>query len=91
MRRVRLLVLATLLALAMLATNAMPASAEWIDHPYPGVGYWWCDYYYDGGIYEGYSCWCQAEGGEASWFRANPNWPAGALADLESAGVPSYT
>ncbi len=22
-----------------LATSAMPASAEWIDHPYPGVGY----------------------------------------------------
>jgi hypothetical protein len=89
MRRARLLVVAALLAVAMLAISAMPASAEWIDHPYPGVGYWWCDWYYDGGIYEGYTYWCQDEGG--NWLRTSPTFPAGSLADLEAAGIPAYT
>jgi len=71
-RRVRLLVLATLLAAAMLATSALPASAEWIDHPLPTAGYWWCDYYQDGGPYEGYSYWCMDE--YDNWFRARPGW-----------------
>lgn len=68
----RIVILAVMLAL-MLALAAPPASAEWILHPYPNVGYWWCDYYYDGGPYEGYTYWCNPEGTE-TWFRAAPGW-----------------
>jgi Spy/CpxP family protein refolding chaperone len=53
MRRIKLLVLAALLAAAMLATSAAPASAEWIQHPMTG-NWWWCDYY-------GSEYWCYAQ------------------------------
>jgi hypothetical protein len=79
MRRVKLLVLAVVLTLAMWATSALPASAQgytgWIEHPYPSAGYWWCEY--SGGAY-----WCQDESG--NWFPANPNWYNAAYAEMMS-------
>ncbi len=73
MRRVRLLVVA-LLMVGMLAGAAAPASAQgyegWIDHPWPNVGYWWCEWF-------GEEYWCNAPNlstGEWTWFRADPGW-----------------
>ena len=61
----------------MLSTMSTTAMAEWIEHPYENVGQWRCDYYYDGGIYDRYTYWCNAPDmstGEWTWFRALPGW-----------------
>jgi hypothetical protein len=74
MRRVRLLVVAVMLAVAILATNAAPASAEWIQHPMTG-NWIWCDYY-------GAEYWCNYQDvatGEWGWSRAAPGWQYGPL------------
>jgi hypothetical protein len=78
-RKVTLLVMAALLV-SLLA--AAPAGAqEWIQHPMVDT-WWWCDYYYDGGPYEGYTYWCYAPDaatGEYGWVRAKPGWQYGPL------------
>ena len=64
MRRIKLVVLAVVVA-ALLALSAGSAvAAEWIQHPRTG-GWVYCDYY-------GSEYWCQDEWG--NWFPANPNW-----------------
>ena len=81
MCRARMLVL-TLVAVVTLALGAAPAGAqEWIQHPMTG-NWWWCDYYADGGPYEGYTYWCNAQDvatGEWGWVRAKPGWQYGPL------------
>jgi hypothetical protein len=81
MSRLRLLIAASLAA-ATLITSAVPASAQgytgWIENPYPSAGLWWCDWYEDGGPYDGWTYWCWAPSRdnpeEGIWFRANPDW-----------------
>jgi hypothetical protein len=75
--RVRKLMLLGATAAVMLSTMSTTAMAEWIEHPYENVGQWRCDYYYDGGIYDRYTYWCNAPDmstGEWTWFRALPGW-----------------
>lgn len=80
MRRAKLLL--GIVTVAMLVAGTSPAAAqEWIQHPTVGA-WWWCDYYYDGGPYEGYTYWCYAPDvatGEYSWLRAKPGWQYGPL------------
>ncbi len=60
----------------MVITSAVPASAQgytgWIENPYPSAGLWWCDWYEDGGMYDGWTYWCMNEHG--TWAPANPDW-----------------
>lgn len=62
-------VLAVMAATA-LSISAAPASAQgyegWNLHPYPNIGYWWCEYYGSE-----YRCWSPAV---EQWFPANPYW-----------------
>jgi hypothetical protein len=87
MRRVRLLVVALLMG-GMMAGVSAPASAQgyegWIDHPYPDVGYWWCEYD-EAGKY-----WCMAPDmltGEWSWFGAHPDWYDNTVASMARSGL----
>jgi hypothetical protein len=65
MRRVRLLVLASIMVAAMLATSSAPASAgEWVAFP---ATWAWCEY----DAYGTY--WCYLENDQV-WTRVNPNW-----------------
>ncbi len=75
-----------LIAVVVMLTLSSPALAQsytgWIEHPFPNVGYWWCDWYKDGGIYEGgYSYWSQTEDGQ--WLLAEPDWYNEAAAAVE--------
>ena len=77
MRRARLLVVAVLAAL-MLVAGSSPAAAQgytgWIEHPYPSAGLWYCDWYGDG-----YWCWSSNNG---QWIPTNPNWYDASYAEM---------
>ena len=70
-----------ILAAAMLLAGAAPAIAQgytgWIEHPYPLIGQWDCEWFEDGGQYDGWSYWCydpNSTRGVEGWVRMNPDW-----------------
>ena len=66
----RKLVLAVAIVMVMTTLNTNAALAQgytgWVEHPYPSVDYFWCEYFGD-------EYWCWSPLGEM-WFPANPNW-----------------
>ena len=69
MRRVKLLVAAIVAVIMLMVMAAAPAGAQgytgWIEHPYPSIGLWYCNWY-DG------TYWCTGPSGV--WFPASPDW-----------------
>jgi hypothetical protein len=70
MRRVRLLVIAGMLATAALTSSAGPAFAgEWVAFP---ATWAWCEY----DAYGVYWCWLE---NDQMWSRVNPAWQSAPL------------
>jgi hypothetical protein len=76
-RRAKPLVLA-IVAVAMLVAGSSPAAAQgytgWVEHPYPSVDYFWCEYFG-----ADYYCWSPIN---EQWFPANPDWYNQAYAEM---------
>jgi hypothetical protein len=69
---------ALLVALVVAALLAVPAGAQgytgWVEHPYPSVDYFWCEYFG-----ADYYCWSPIN---EQWFPANPDWYNQAYAEM---------